>query len=169
MSGPLHIGLIPTVGPYLLPILSRCCTRPFQSWKCICMKPDPPVTGATGQRQTRLRDPRLVKESEAFIEVPLFDEPMLLLSMKTTRGRTANAYRWPIWRGKTADAGRWSLFARSGNGFCFEAGADEDTHFRATSLETLATWWRQVAGSLYCLRWLCRRTQTRWGCLSAVH
>ena len=22
-------------------------------------------------------------------------------------------------------------------GFCFEAGADEDTHFRATSLETL--------------------------------
>lgn len=40
-------------------------------------------------------------------------------------------------RGKTADAGRWSLFARSGNGFLFEAGADEDTHFRATSPETL--------------------------------
>ena len=33
MSGPLHIGLIPTVGP--------CCTRPFQSWKCICMKHRP--------------------------------------------------------------------------------------------------------------------------------
>ncbi len=53
MSGPLHIGLIPTVGPYLLRfdpprldrtcyrILSRCCTRPFQSWKCICMKHRP--------------------------------------------------------------------------------------------------------------------------------
>ena len=34
MSGPLHIGLIPTVGPY------------------------PSITGATGQRQTRLCDPR---------------------------------------------------------------------------------------------------------------
>ena len=25
-------------------------------------------------------------------------------------------------------------------GFCFEAGADEDTHFRATSRKRCATW-----------------------------
>ncbi len=42
------------------------------------MKHRPTVTGATGQRQARLRDPRAGEESEAFIEVPLFDEPMLL-------------------------------------------------------------------------------------------
>lgn len=41
MSGPLHIGLIPTVGLTCYRILSRCCTRPFQSWKCICMKHRP--------------------------------------------------------------------------------------------------------------------------------
>ncbi len=48
-------------------------------------------------------------------------------------------------------------------GFCFEAGADEDTHFRATSRKLCATWWRQVAGSLYCLRWLCRRNANAMG------
>lgn len=38
MSGPLHIGLIPTVGPYLLPHIILCCTRPSQNWKCISMR-----------------------------------------------------------------------------------------------------------------------------------
>ena len=41
MSGPLHIGLIPTVGPYLLPHIIPMLPRPFQSWKCICMKHRP--------------------------------------------------------------------------------------------------------------------------------
>ena len=35
MSGPLHIGLIPTIGHKSY----RCCTRRFPSWKCTCMKP----------------------------------------------------------------------------------------------------------------------------------
>ncbi|MFO6428372.1 LysR family transcriptional regulator [Escherichia coli] len=58
MSGPLHIGLIPdswTVPatayyPYAAPDLSK--AGMYRT------KTDPPVTGATGQRQTRLRDPR---------------------------------------------------------------------------------------------------------------
>lgn len=38
---------------------------------------------------------------------------------------------------EAADAGGWPLPARSGDGLLLRAGADEDTHFRATSLETL--------------------------------
>lgn len=41
MSGPLHIGLIPLLDRTCYRILSLCCTRPFQSWKCICMKHRP--------------------------------------------------------------------------------------------------------------------------------
>ncbi len=80
----------------------------------------------------------LVKESEAFIEVPLFDEPMMLAIYEDHPW--ANRDRVPM-----ADlAGEKLLMLEDGHclrdqamGFCFEAGADEDTHFRATSLETL--------------------------------
>lgn len=61
----------------------------------------------------------LVKESEAFIEVPLFDEPMLLAIYEDHPWANRECVPIPIWQGKTADAGRWSLFARSGNGFLF--------------------------------------------------
>jgi Transcriptional regulator len=80
----------------------------------------------------------LVKESEAFIEVPLFDEPMRLAIYDdhpwASRDRVAMADL----------AGEKLLMLEDGHclrdqalGFCFQAGADEDTHFRATSLETL--------------------------------
>lgn len=54
-------------------------------------------------------------------------------------------------------------------GFCFEAGADEDTHFRATSPKLCATWWRQVADHFTASAGCAAGAQTRWGCLSAVH
>ncbi|VTR37184.1 Morphology and auto-aggregation control protein [Serratia fonticola] len=80
----------------------------------------------------------LVKETEAFIEVPLFDEPMQLAVYSdhpvAQRERVAMADL----------AGEKLLMLEDGHclrdqalGFCFQAGADEDTHFRATSLETL--------------------------------
>jgi len=80
----------------------------------------------------------MVKESEAFIEVPLFDEPMKLA-----------IYQDHPWANRERVAmsdlsGEKLLMLEDGHclrdqamGFCFQAGADEDTHFRATSLETL--------------------------------
>ncbi len=45
-------------------------------------------------------------------------------------------------------------------GFCFEAGADEDTHFRATSLETLRNMVAAGSGiTLLLERWRCRRRE----------
>ncbi len=91
------------------------------------------------------------------------------LSMKTTRGRTANRTDGRSGWGKTADAGRWSLLRDQAMGFCFEAGADEDTHFPRPAWKLCATWWRQVAGSLYACAGCAAGAQTRWGCLSAVY
>ncbi len=119
MSGPLHIGLIPTVGPYLLPHIIPMLHQTFPKLECICMKHRPTSYWRTGQRQTRLRDPRAGERERSIIEVPLFDEPMLLLSMKITVGEPRMRTDGRSGRGKTADAGRWSLFARSGNGFLF--------------------------------------------------
>jgi len=80
----------------------------------------------------------LVKESEAFLEVPLFDEPMTLAVYADHPWRDRD--RVPM----SDLAGEKLLMLEDGHclrdqamGFCFEAGADEDTHFRATSLETL--------------------------------
>jgi hypothetical protein len=39
-------------------------------------------------------------------------------------------------------------------GFCFEAGADEDTHFRATSLETLRKRWARTVNQTDGASWL---------------
>lgn len=41
MSGPLHIGLIPTVGPYLLPQIIPTLHKRSRNWKCTCTKRKP--------------------------------------------------------------------------------------------------------------------------------
>ena len=139
MSGPLHIGLIPTVGPYLLPHIIPMLHQTFPKLEMYLHE------AQTHQLLAQLDSGKLdcvilalVKESEAFIEVPLFDEPMLLAIYEDHPW--ANRECVPM-----ADlAGEKLLMLEDGHclrdqamGFCFEAGADEDTHFRATSLETL--------------------------------
>nr|QDH45909.1 red fluorescent protein based redox biosensor PerxRFP1 [synthetic construct] len=139
MSGPLHIGLIPTVGPYLLPHIIPMLHQTFPKLEMYLHE------AQTHQLLAQLDSGKLdcvilalVKESEAFIEVPLFDEPMLLAIYEDHPW--ANRECVPM-----ADlAGEKLLMLEDGHclrdqamGFSFEAGADEDTHFRATSLETL--------------------------------
>ena len=79
MSGPLHIGLIPTVGPYLLPHIIPMLHQTFPKLEMYLHE------AQTHQLLAQLDSGKLdcailalVKESEAFIEVPLFDEPMML-------------------------------------------------------------------------------------------
>ncbi|EDU61865.1 LysR substrate binding domain protein [Providencia stuartii ATCC 25827] len=79
-----------------------------------------------------------VKETDPFIVVPLFEEPMKLA-----------IYEGHSWQGRDTIemnelSGEKLLMLEDGHclrdqamGFCFQAGAKEDTHFRATSLETL--------------------------------
>jgi LysR family hydrogen peroxide-inducible transcriptional activator len=139
MSGPLHIGLIPTVGPYLLPHIIPTLHEIYPKLEMYLHE------AQTSQLLLQLDSGKLdcailalVKESEAFIEIPLFDEPLQLA-----------VYASHPWADRElvpmSDlAGEKLLMLEDGHclrdqamGFCFQAGADEDTHFRATSLETL--------------------------------
>ncbi len=131
MSGPLHIGLIPTIGPYLLPHIIPMLHQTFPKLEMYLHE------AQTHQLLAQLDSGKLdcailalVKESEAFIEVPLFDEPMMLAIYEDHPW--ANRDRVPM----SDLAGEKLLMLEDGHclrdqamGFCFEAGADEDTHF----------------------------------------
>ncbi len=118
MSGPLHIGLIPTIGPYLLPHIIPMLHQTFPKLEMYLHE------AQTHQLLAQLDSGKLdcailalVKESEAFIEVPLFDEPMMLAIYEDHPW--ANRDRVPmsdLAGEKAADAGGWPLSARSGDG-----------------------------------------------------
>ncbi|MDC9598114.1 DNA-binding transcriptional regulator OxyR [Xenorhabdus anantnagensis] len=139
MSGPLHIGLIPTIGPYLLPIIIPELHKLFPKLEMYLHEAQ--TQNLLAQLDSGKLDCvilALVKETEAFIEVPLFEEPMKLA-----------VYEEHKWAGRdkvkmSELSGEKLLMLEDGHclrdqamGFCFQAGAKEDTHFRATSLETL--------------------------------
>ena len=139
MAGPLHIGLIPTVGPYLLPHIIPAIRREFPELEIYLHE------AQTHQIVSQLENGELdcallalVKETSSFIEMPLYDENMYLAITVDHPW----AHRQQI--AMTELAGQQLLMLEDGHclreqalGFCFAAGAREDTHFRATSLETL--------------------------------
>ncbi|MGL4978628.1 MAG: DNA-binding transcriptional regulator OxyR [Plesiomonas sp.] len=139
MSGPLHIGVIPTTGPYLLPHIIPLLRQRFPQLEMYLHEAQTHQLLAqldAGQIDCALL--ALVKETEPFIEIPLFDEPMLLAVCSDHPWASRTEIRLPEL------AGEHVLMLEDGHclrdqamGFCFAAGADEDTHFRATSLETL--------------------------------
>ncbi|OTA14828.1 transcriptional regulator OxyR [Xenorhabdus vietnamensis] len=139
MSGPLHIGLIPTIGPYLLPLIIPELHKLFPKLEMYLHEAQ--TQNLLAQLDSGKLDCAIlaqVKETEAFIEMPLFEEPMKLA-----------VYEEHKWAGRdkvkmSELSGEKLLMLEDGHclrdqamGFCFQAGAKEDTHFRATSLETL--------------------------------
>lgn len=139
MSGPLHIGLIPTVGPYLSPHIVPMLHRAFPKLEMFLYEVQ--TQSLLEQLNSGKLDCgiiSLVKESQSFIEIPLFDEPMKLA-----------VYAGHPWSDRECIsmselAGEEILMLEDGHclrdqalGVCFQAGAKEDTRFRTTSLETL--------------------------------
>lgn len=139
MSGPLHIGLIPTIGPYLLPHIIPELHSLYPKLEMYLHE------AQTQQLLAQLDSGKLdcailarVKETANFIDVPLFNEPMKLAVYENHPW----SHRQDI--GFSELVGEKLLMLEDGHclrdqalGFCFQAGAKEDTHFRATSLETL--------------------------------
>ncbi|MCC4266033.1 DNA-binding transcriptional regulator OxyR [Oceanimonas baumannii] len=139
MSGELHIGLIPTVGPYLLPHIIPALKQHF---------PELHIFLYEAQTQVLLKqladgdlDCLILAQldgMENFGSMPLYDEPMLLALPAGHRW----ADREEIGLGELK--GEKLLMLEDGHclrdqamGFCFAAGIGEDSHFKATSLETL--------------------------------
>lgn len=139
MAGPLHIGLIPTVAPYLLPHIIPMIHDTYPKLELYLHE------AQTHQLLAQLENGKLdcailaqVKETEAFIELPLYDEDMLLAVYKDHHLANKDKVAMKELTGEKL------LMLEDGHclrdqamGFCFEAGALEDSHFRATSLETL--------------------------------
>jgi len=139
MRGTLHIGLIPTIAPYLLPVIIPIIKQTF---------PDLELYLHESQTNVLLKQLEegeldclllaLLPGMESFKQLDLYDEPLeLALSDKH------------VWSSKKSIdlnelSGEHVLMLADGHclrdqalGFCFTAGAIEDNSFKATSLETL--------------------------------
>jgi len=139
MRGTLHIGLIPTVAPYLLPIIIPIIKQAF---------PDLELYLHENQTQSLLKQLEegeldclllaLLPGMEAFNKLDLYDEPLeLALSDKHPWSKKELINLNEL-------SGEHVLMLADGHclrdqalGFCFTAGAIEDNSFKATSLETL--------------------------------
>lgn len=148
MSGPLHLGIIPTLGPYLLPIILPTLKDAFPKLELYVYEMQ------TSQLVDHLEAGQLdcgilafVKESESFIEVPIFNEEMLLAVSE--QHEWANLPHCELARLN----GKELLFLDDGHclrtktlDYCLSVGAKESTHFKASNLETLRNMVAKNAG-----------------------
>lgn len=139
MSGPFYVGLIPTVGPYLLPHIIPAIKQAFPHLEVFLHE------AQTHQLVDQLVEGKLdcvilasLKETEHLNEIALYDEPLLLAIHENHR--LAKEEQVPM----SALEGETLLMLSDGHclrdqamGFCFAAGTKDDLRFRATSLETL--------------------------------
>ncbi|ART81966.1 DNA-binding transcriptional regulator OxyR [Oceanisphaera profunda] len=139
MSGELHIGLIPTVGPYLLPYIIPALKQHFPELQLYLYE------AQTHTLLKQLADGELdclilaqLDNMENFGSLALYHEPMLLA--------VPHDHAWANRRQVALSelTGEKLLMLEDGHclrdqalGFCFAAGIGEDQHFKATSLETL--------------------------------
>lgn len=139
MNGPIHIGFIPTLGPYLLPKVVPELKQQFPELELYLHE------AQTHQLVSLLEEGKLdclvlasVQETEPFKEIEFYIEPLSIavpaehqwaecdeISMKELKGHTV------------LSLGDGHCLRDQALGFCFAAGAKDDESFKATSLETL--------------------------------
>jgi len=139
MQGTLHIGLIPTIAPYLLPLIIPAIKQEFPNLELYLHE------SQTNTLIKQLEEGELdcailalLPGMETFKVIDLYNEPLeLALSDK---------HPWSTIPKIELDKlnGEHVLMLADGHclrdqalGFCFAAGAIEDNSFKATSLETL--------------------------------
>ncbi|MEZ9230176.1 DNA-binding transcriptional regulator OxyR [Vibrio amylolyticus] len=139
MVGPMQIGFIPTVGPYILPKIIPQLKASFPELEMFLHE------SQTHDLVSKLQDGKLdclvlasVAETAPFKEIELYDEPLALA--------VPCDHEWAGLEFIDVDElnGRTVLMLGDGHclrdqalGYCFAAGAKEDERFKATSLETL--------------------------------
>ncbi|MGY3893502.1 DNA-binding transcriptional regulator OxyR [Aeromonas enterica] len=139
MSGEIHIGFIPTVGPYLLPHIIQDLREHFPKLEFYLYEEQTQVL------LKRLEDGELdclilaeLAGMEGFGSIPLYQEPMWLAVPQHHPEAKARAVPLSNLKGKKllmlADG---HCLRDQAMGFCFAAGIGEDQRFKGTSLETL--------------------------------
>lgn len=139
MHGTLHIGLIPTVAPYLLPVIIPAIKQAF---------PDLELYLHENQTHVLLKQLEegeldclmlaLLPGMEHFKQLDLYDEPLeLALSDKHAWAQHSEIELHELSGEKVLMLADGHCLRDQAMGFCFTAGAIEDNSFKATSLETL--------------------------------
>ncbi|MCG3729573.1 DNA-binding transcriptional regulator OxyR [Vibrio cincinnatiensis] len=139
MSGPMHIGFIPTLGPYLLPRIIPSLKEHFPELTLYLHE------AQTHQLVQQLEEGKLdclvlasVEETEPFKEIDIFCEAMSIAVPCDHEWANRNEIEMLELKGKTVLAlGDGHCLRDQALGFCFAAGAKDDERFKATSLETL--------------------------------
>ncbi|MDW6091655.1 DNA-binding transcriptional regulator OxyR [Vibrio rhizosphaerae] len=139
MSGPMHIGFIPTVGPYLLPRIVPSLKTNFPDLELYLHE------AQTNQLVRQLEDGKLdclvlasVEETKPFKEIELYNEPMSLAVPSEHPWAKCEQLDMSQLKGQTVlMLGDGHCLRDQALGFCFAAGAKDDERFKATSLETL--------------------------------
>lgn len=140
MSIPIRLGLIPTLAPYLLPLITQNIHARFPDMRVFLNEAQTDVL--IGQLRSGKLDLLIlavpVEGTEDLVSVPLFEEPFLLAVPEKHPLANRDVVRHQDLRQEEV------LLLEDGHclrgqalDICFNAGARENTDYRATSLETL--------------------------------
>lgn len=139
MSGPMHIGIIPTLGSYISPLILPHLKQLFPTLEVYIYELQ--TSTLVEQLEAGQLDCGILafkKESEPFIEIPIFKEKMRLA--------VSNEHPWAKETSLSLDQLRDQemLMLDDGHclktqtmGYCLSLGAKENPHFKANSIETL--------------------------------
>lgn len=138
-SGDLHVGLIPTLAPYLLPHIMKGLNEKLPNINFYLHE------DKTKNLLKSLDDGKLdliilpwLDEMEKFDRYDLFEEPLVLATSNAhalASKKQVNLDELKDFEILTLEDGH--CLRDQALGFCFTAGAKEDHRFQATSLETL--------------------------------
>ena len=139
LAGDLHLGLIPTLAPYLLPHIMADLNHGL-----------PNINFFLHENQTKVLLQQLdegkldvlilpyLDEMEKFESYHLFDEPLVLATPKDHALSAKKDLSLSVLDGeKILTLADGHCLKDQAMGYCFAAGAKEDNSFQATSLETL--------------------------------
>jgi LysR family transcriptional regulator, hydrogen peroxide-inducible genes activator len=139
MAGPIHIGFIPTVGPYLMPRIVPTLKEQFPQLELYLHE------AQTHQLVAQLEEGKLdclvlasVEETQPFKEIAIYNEPLSIAVPSGHEWSTLLQVDMLALNGRTVlSLGDGHCLRDQALGFCFAAGAKDDERFKATSLETL--------------------------------
>jgi LysR family hydrogen peroxide-inducible transcriptional activator len=138
-SGDLHVGLIPTLAPYLLPHIMKDLNKKLPNINFYLHE------DKTKNLLKSLDDGKLdfiilpwLEEMDKFDRYDLFEEPLVLATSKDhqlSSKEVVSLDELKEYEVLTLEDGH--CLRDQALGFCFTAGVKEDNRFQATSLETL--------------------------------
>lgn len=139
MVGPVHIGIIPTLGPYLLPHILLVLNKEFPKLEPFFYEAQ--TTQLNEQLEAGYLDCAImakIDNKSPFIEVPLFDEKLFLtVPEKHNLAKASSISLESLKNEEIMLLADGHCLRDQTLDYCFAVGAKENSHFQATSLETL--------------------------------